>query len=464
MGATGTDVLERDENETHEPPDGSQRWHLLTRIGLRFGIVYFALFSVLIGQVVGVLYGIAAKWLPQDVMMWQLRQVEPVLTWVGREVFGVEAVLRDASGSGDQAIMWVLVFCSLVVAAVVALVWSVLDRKRQAYPRLGAWFLTVLRLLLAGQMLHYGMAKVFPSQMPEPTLSTLLQPFGDFSPASVLWTQVGSAPVYEILLGGAELIGGLLLLLPRTATLGALLSFVSMVQVFVLNMTFDVPVKLVSLHLVLMALVLLAPQLRRMADMFLLERRAEPVVQPPLFGGRRANRVAALVQAVIGLWMVVGTVYLGWTSYQDFGAGAPKAPLYGIWSVSEFRVDGQAIPPLLTDDNRWQRVVFDTPGAMTYQRMNGDLEVARAQVDTENQTITAVAAGQGPGAAGGPQTAPPAEQMAQLRYEQPAPDRLVLDGQLNGKQTEIELELVDEDSFTVRSRGFHWVQEYPYFR
>jgi len=463
VGAAGTDVLERDEHEAHEATD-EPRWHPLTRIGLRFGIVYFALFSVLIGQIVGVFYGIATKWLPEGVTLWQLRQVAPVLTWVGREVFGVEAVLREQSGSGDQAIMWMLVFCSLVVAAVVALVWSVLDRKRLAYPRLGAWFLTVLRLLLAGQMLFYGIAKAFPSQMPEPVLTQLLQPFGDFSPASVLWTQVGSAPVYEILLGCAELVGGLLLLLPRTATLGALLSLVSMAQVLVLNMTFDVPVKLLALHLVLMALVLLAPQLRRMADMFLLERRADPAVQPPLFGSRRANRIAALVQAVIGLWMVVGTVYVGWTSWQDFGGGAPKPPLYGIWSVSEFRVDGQAVPPLLTDDNRWQRVVFDTPGAVTYQRMNGDLEMAGAEVDTGNRTITVVAAEQGPGAAGGQEAASPAEPMAQLNYEQPAPDRLVLDGQLNGKQTEIELERVDENSFTQRSRGFHWVQEYPYFR
>jgi hypothetical protein len=69
-------------------------------------------------------------------------------------------------------------------------------------------------------MLWYGVAKVIPTQMAAPPLTALLQPFGDLSPASLLWLQVGSSHPYEIMLGAAEVLGGLLLFLPRTATLG----------------------------------------------------------------------------------------------------------------------------------------------------------------------------------------------------------------------------------------------------
>jgi len=47
---------------------------------------------------------------------------------------------------------------------------------------------------------------------------------------------MGSAPAYEIFTGLAEVAGGLLLIVPRTTTLGALISLADMTQVFTLNM------------------------------------------------------------------------------------------------------------------------------------------------------------------------------------------------------------------------------------
>ena len=52
----------------------------------------------------------------------------------------------------------------------------------------------------------------------------------------------------------------------RTALFGALICLADTVQVSMLNMTYDVPVKMLSFHLVLMALFLLAPDLPRLAN------------------------------------------------------------------------------------------------------------------------------------------------------------------------------------------------------
>lgn len=126
--------------------------------------------------------------------------------------------------------LYVGLFCLLVIAVVGTAVWSLVDRRRRDYSRLWAWFLTLVRLCVAGQMLFYGFAKLIPTQMPSPPLTALLRPYGNFSPTSVLWLQVGTSQPYEMALGAA----GVLLFLPRTATLGAL---ASMAQVFLLNMT-----------------------------------------------------------------------------------------------------------------------------------------------------------------------------------------------------------------------------------
>jgi hypothetical protein len=176
--------------------------------------------------------------------------------------------------------------------------------------------------------------------MPAPPLTALLTPFGDLGPASVLWLQVGSSHPYEMMLGAAEVLGGLLLFWPRTTRLGALVSLLSMVQVFMLNMSFDVPVKILSFHLLLISLVLLAPQIRRLANVLVLERPSEPASQPRMFSTSRANRIAALTQALLGIWVLIGCVQVGWQAWHKYG---------------------KPVPPLTTDENRWQRLVFDGP-------------------------------------------------------------------------------------------------------
>lgn len=435
--------------DTLEPTDQVVRWNPLTRIAFRFGFVYFGLFCLVFAQILFMFAGVIGLVLPDNAVLWQMLALAPVWAWVGRSAFGVDATLHADSNSGDQAAIWVMVFVLLVLAAVATAVWTALDRRRTEYTRLHAWFLVFVRLCLGGQMLFYGMAKLIPTQMPEPPLSALLQPFGEFSPASVLWLQVGSSHPYEMALGAAEVAGGLLLFLPRTATLGALISLASMAQVFVLNMTFDVPVKILSSHLLLLSAVLLAPQLRRLADVLVFARSAAPVTQPALFDSRRRNRVAEAVQVAIGVWMLAGATVGGWMAWNSYGGGAPEPDLYGMWAVTEFERGGVPVPPLLTDENRWQRLVFEAPGAAVVQHMDGSLQHVEAVVDLGAGTLTMRSPGNPP---------------AGFTLDRPAPDRLTLDGGVAGTPVRMTLQLEDPQRFTLLNRGFHWVQEYPYFR
>ncbi len=428
-------------------------WRPLTRVAFRFCVLYFGLFCLLFAQIPMALLGIVGRWGGGRVAIWQMALMNPLTGRVGRTLFGVDAVLHEDSGSGDQAAIWVLVFCILVVSAVATVLWTALDR-RTAYPRLLAWFTLLLRLCLGGQMLFYGFAKLIPTQMPSPPLAQLLQPFGDLSPASVLWLQIGSSHPYEMALGAVEVVAGLLLFIPRTAVLGAVLSLASMAQVFLMNMTFDVPVKLLSLHLLLLSLILLAPYLRGLINVFVRQGTCGPLTQASLFADRRRNRIAAWVQVAIGIWVAFGGIYDGWVTWHEYGGGSPKSELYGIWSVQWFLVDGKPVPPFTTDPNRWQKLIFDRPGMATYQHMSGGLVSVLSEFRDGHVKLTNtldVAAG----------TQPP---FADLTYSQPNINTLMLSGKLYDRPVLITLARVDPDSFTVRSRGFHWVQEYPYFR
>jgi hypothetical protein len=152
-----------------------------------------------------------------------------------------------------------------------------------------------------------------------PSLTRLLQPFGTLSPFGVLVNSIGSAPAYEIFTGCAMIAAGLLLIVPRTATLGALISLADMIQVFMLAMTYDVTAKLFAFHLILLACFLLAPDVPRLVRFLLLRRTTSLSTEAQLFRGVRANRIALAAQIILGLWLVGLYCHYGW------GAGIPRA-------------------------------------------------------------------------------------------------------------------------------------------
>jgi hypothetical protein len=428
------------QRETQTP-----HWNLGLRIAFRFFFGYFGLFC-LYTQIFGGLISIPKMESIDPSSLWPMRQI---VFWTAAHIFHAKLPLvYSGSGSGDKTFDWVLAFCLLVFAALATAIWSALDRRRENYVTLYKWFRLFIRFALASQLVGYGMAKVIPLQMPFPFLTRLLEPFGNFSPMGVLWSSVGASPAYEIFAGSAEMLGGILLIIPWTTTLGALVCLADMTQVFMLNMTYDTPVKLFSFHLLLMALFLLAPELRRLADFFFCNRTVAPSTQPPLFKTRRANRIAFAVQIVFGIWMVGTAAYGGWDDWHKYGGGRPKSALYGIWNVDELSIDGQLRSPLLTDYDRWRRAIFDFPEMMAFQRMDDSFARYGASINVNDKTLALTKFSD-------------KNWKANFTFQRVAQDQLILDGNMDSHRIHMRLQLVDRSKFLLVNRGFHWVEEYP---
>jgi hypothetical protein len=302
------------------------------------------------------------------------------------------------------------------------------------------------------------MGKVIPSQMPYPSLTRLVQPFGGLSTYSVLWLSIGAAPAYEIFAGCAEVLGGLLLIVPRTATFGALVCLADMTQVFALNMTYGVDVKLFSFHLLLLALFLLAPDVPRLVDVFFLDRPTGPSPHAPLFHTRRGSRIAVALQILIGLWLVGMNAYVELKAWYTWGGGSPKPALYGIWEVSQMSVDGQLRPPLLTDRSRWRRVIFDSgvmpdaglPVAITrvaFQRWDDSFASYLASIRTSDNSLVLTKTSD-------------KNWKANFTFQRAAQDQLTLDGEVDGHRVHMQLLLTARNKLPLVSSSFHWVQEH----
>jgi hypothetical protein len=191
--------------------------------------------------------------------------MNPLVEWAGDRVFHVTA--RPAlSGSVDKIYDWVQAFCLLAIAVTGCGLWSALDRHRLCYRRTYRWFRIFIRFALGSTLISYGFLKVFPLQMPAPQLTRLLEPYGNFSPMGALWYSIGASFPYERFVGLVEVVAGGLLFVPNTQLAGALLSLGATVEVFMLNMTYDVPVKLFSIHLVVISVVLIAPYTKQIVD------------------------------------------------------------------------------------------------------------------------------------------------------------------------------------------------------
>jgi hypothetical protein len=439
--------------ETQPPTQVRPRWNLATRVGFRFCFLYFTLYVATTQMLGGLLpFG----WVPR---LRDSSLMHGLIVIVGSDVFGLAKIPFEPSGSGDKLVDYLHAFSLLLVAAAVTAIWSIVDRRRLDYRALNKWFRVFLRFALGSTMIGYGMVKAFPLQMPAPGLQRLLEPFGHFSPMGVLWYSIGASKPYEMFAGFMELTCGVLLFIPQLGTLGAMVTFATAVQIFTLNMTYDVPVKLFSFHLILMSLVLIAPEAGRLAGVIVFNRTALPSTQPALFRRRAAVLIALAVQLAYGGYLVWDNYAGARQSWTTRGGGAPKGPLYGIWNIEKMTIDGHERAPLVTDHGRWRRVLFPSATGITFQRMDDTFLPHSAKIDMAAKTIAVTVVPNVPNA-----PAVTNAPVSTFTFQQPDSEHLILEGTLDGRRIRMETRLFDRNNFLLVSRGFNWIQERPFNR
>lgn len=446
--SASTVPLQPEAPETPEVPESSTpqptaAWSPLKKVLFRFSFVYLVLYCFPFPLTVLPYAEILVK-------PWQTF-VTALVSSVGWMAFRIDAD-NHPSGSGDTMFDWMQVFTWLVVAALVTVLWTWLGRKRTGHERLQAWLRSYVRFYLCIFMLSYGAAKAIKSQFAFPGLDELLQPIGESSPMGMVWDFMGASTAYTMFTGMVEMLGGFLLAFRRTALLGALVSIGAMLNVLMLNLFYDVPVKLFSAHLMLMGVFLALPHLRRLLDLFVLNRRVERFEERRLFEGPRRNRVMAVASVVLVLAFAGWSLYGSWKNSVEWGDLRPRPPLYGIWAAEEVVVDGVVRPPLVTDGSRWRYLVFDYPDFVLLRLMDSTAEngqqAYRVKVDEAKGRMTFT-------------KWKDLKWRTSFTYRKTAPDVLEMQGTMDGKAYRARLRRMDERRFMLVSRGFHWVSEYP---
>ncbi len=362
------------------------------------------------------------------------------------------------NGSGDTSWAWTQMWLYLILAAVACVVWSILDRKRRGYGRLSYWLRLSVRYYIAIAALSYGIIKLYALQMPFPTTSQLATPLGDLLPMRFSWFFIGYSLPYQIFSGVMETTAGLLLLYRRTITAGLFAATGAFANVVMINLSYDVPVKLFSSHLLFSCLFLLALDSRRLVNLLVLNRATPPTpaydapfVIPWQVWGSRAVKLFFVYE------FLVLPVQRGYTNYQAVHA-TPKAGPFtpGVYEVRSYVVNRTAVPAAYTDTLRWKDLIFDSNTAASigtndqffqqryrrgYFRYRADT-LARTAVLWKTSTI--------------PRDSTP---LGTMRYEVPDTNTVRLHMVIRGDSVHVELIRVPRH-FQLAERQFHWLSEY----
>ena len=394
---------------------------------IRFAAIYYT--SILLYWPLSAIPGV-----PQFGQKWMADAWLPLVRFVGAHVFGAtNANLYQSSGGSDSVFDYLQNACALAIAAIGVVVWRFALPKTSSPERVYAYLRLFLRYLLATVMLEYGVMK--PWQFPAPSKLELSQSFGSEVPMGLLWNFVGASRGYTIFSGAVEVVVGLLILSRRTTLLGACLGRGVTLNIFALNLFYDVPVKLFSLQLLIACLILIAPDTKRLAGLFLLDRTASPSPESkrgPNSGPPTSARRAAIVAEALYCLVLIGqTLWLPIRASARVSA-EEGYDVRGLWDVVSYRA--QPTPP-----SRWKQVTID----QVYGRW-------MSRVDFEDGHGL-----DGPAVYDGTALTLPAPHGAltwECRF--PTPDHMVL----TRGSMRIELKRNDQ-SLSLMGHHIHWIQD-----
>jgi hypothetical protein len=362
------------------------------------------------------------------------------------------------NGSGDTSYAWAQLWLLLSLAAIGCVVWTILDRKRTQYDRPAYWLRLMVRYYIAAAALSYGIIKLFALQMAFPTTSQLATPLGDFLPMRFSWLFIGYSTPYEMFSGAMETVAGLLLLSRRTVTAGLFAATGAFMNVVMINLAYDVPVKLYASHLLFACLFLLALDSKRLVGFLFLNRPAPNTTAYDPWYSQPWQRWASVAVKIFILYQILyGPLQSSWTRYQM--AKQPPAPgpfATGVYDVRTYVVNRDTIPLTSTDSLRWRDVIIDSNAAgsvgsrdpVFWQRYRRGY--FRYKADTASHTAAVWKTSTIPG---------DSTFLFTMRYEVPDSVTLRFIAPIRGDTVRVDMVRIPRH-FQLAERQFHWLSEY----
>jgi hypothetical protein len=360
--------------------------------------------------------------------------------WLARVLFGMTGPMTMASAgdNGDVGEEFARLILSAVIGVVIAIVWTTADRQRPRAPWVEGALRVMLRYSIALGLVSYAVAKILAQQFPPLAPISYETRVGELSPMGLLWTFMRYSRPYSFFGGLMECAAIVLLCFRRTATLGALTTVVVMTNVALMNLAYDVQVKLYALMIVASAGVLVLYDARRLLAVFVTNQGVRPATQPTLFEGRLPGSLRWAIKLLL-----IGSVTASSVAAFQSESPTPRAPLTGIsgaWGVTSFTRDADATDA--TAGPTWRRIIV-ADGSIAV-RLNNDAMMRCRRTTTADASTIAFACAKG--------------LSGEMRWTL-AGTQLHLDGTFAGVKTSVSARRLDEKDYPLMRGGFHVIYD-----
>jgi hypothetical protein len=336
-------------------------------------------------------------------------------------------VMTDSKISSDSTSMYLLLAILLTIALILSILlskWLVWQQNRsKVQPLLRRLFAYYLSL----QLLKYGFDKIFKGQfyLPEPNI--LYTPLGQVDKDLLFWSTLGTSYLYSFITGLVEVLAAVFIMFRKTRILGLLIAVPLLLHILLLNFSFDISVKLFTAFLLLLSLLLLSPQLKRIYG-FIVSQDMESL-------RREGDTFAAFNHPFVRISLktfIIGLIFLE-ALYPAFRNGhfnddlAARPYLHGAYEVLEVRTNEGLIRM-----ERWpfRRFFVHRDGYMIFQDWRDQMVDYKLAFDKTNR-------------------------MNLTRYDK---KNLDIDYKWNAINKTFELQFSDDedDRYSIKARSLDW--------
>jgi len=373
---------------------------------------------------------------------------------VNRHLLHVKDKLNtNGMGSGDTSFAWAQFYSYLILSLLGCLVWTLLDRKRVKYDILNYILINIVRYNIAMIALNYGIIKLFALQMIYPNLHMMATPLGDLLPMRFSWLFLGYSTPYQVFSGVMEVMVGLLLLNRKTVTLGALMGTAVFTHVFLLNMSYDIPVKLLAMQTVISCLFLAACDWNRVWNFFFRNNTVGPATYLDMPLTKKWLRIGRYVfKAVFILLVVILPLKQAWSRHKNQSTITDMAPITsGIYTIKTFTKNNNTIPIKMNDEMQWKDFIFEKngSGSILTQDTLFRQRYRRGYFDYKPDTLNQVIVFRKPMYG---------TSLFEMRYIIPNDSTISLWGKVRDDYLYFELVRADR-RFQLSENQFHWISE-----
>ncbi|HET9745449.1 MAG TPA: hypothetical protein VFP97_07050 [Chitinophagaceae bacterium] len=360
----------------------STAWTKTELIIFRFAFCYLILYFVFLGSA----FQVFLPFLQKFQFNTPFQYISDVFVGLVNRLF-IQQKFADNiyKGDGDTSWFYIAIFSYFLLAVLVTIVWT-LFAKRTNYLFLFICVYTFARYYLAFILFGYGFGKLFGAQFFDPQPTYLMQPLGNIDSHTLLWTFMGASKAYNYFGGLMETIPAVLLLFRRTASLGAFLAIATLTNVLLLNIGYDTLVKWLSAHLILIALFIISPDIKRVFNFFFLNKNTSltTIVLPAI------NKKIRLIQYGLKYILIAYAVFSSIKLSVEIKENYSKpyfGNIDGIYDIEKFYRSQPNQSTIPNDAMHWRKIGINKFGEIAIQYTNDSVIYRSIEIDTVTKSL-----------------------------------------------------------------------------